>query len=92
MKTISINGRFLAQPLTGVQRFARELTQALDRRIAAGEVPPHLLGSSWRLILPEGADDGFALEAIRIERVGRGHRIAASDSLAGWWGWPNRFR
>jgi hypothetical protein len=39
VQTITINGRFLGQPLSGVQRFARELTLSLDRRIAAGAMP-----------------------------------------------------
>ena len=31
---IAINGRFLDQPVTGVQRYAREVTAALDHRLA----------------------------------------------------------
>ena len=33
---VAVNGRFLTQPLTGVQRFAREVTGALDRMAAEG--------------------------------------------------------
>lgn len=33
-KTIFINGRFLTKPVTGVQRYARELLSALDRQLA----------------------------------------------------------
>lgn len=39
MKPIYINGRFLTQPLTGVQRYALELLQALDELLAAGSLP-----------------------------------------------------
>ncbi|WP_431302561.1 glycosyltransferase family 4 protein [Sediminicoccus sp. BL-A-41-H5] len=46
---IAINGRFLTQGLTGVQRYAREMTRALDALAARGEAPP------LRLIAPPGA-------------------------------------
>ena len=36
-KCIVINGKFLEQKLTGVQRFALELTKALDSK--AGDLP-----------------------------------------------------
>ena len=32
--TTYINGRFLTQPLSGVQRYAREITRALDAELA----------------------------------------------------------
>lgn len=37
---ITLNGRFLTQGLTGVQRYAREITAALDALAARGEAPP----------------------------------------------------
>jgi glycosyltransferase involved in cell wall biosynthesis len=37
---ICINGRFLTQPITGVQRFAEEVVKALDLLIAGGEIRP----------------------------------------------------
>ena len=40
MCVIVINGRYLSQPLTGVQRVASELVCALDREIAAGRISP----------------------------------------------------
>lgn len=47
---IAINGRFLTQGLTGVQRYAREMTRALDALVATGAAPP------MRLIAPPGAE------------------------------------
>lgn len=47
---IALNGRFLTQGLTGVQRYAREITRALDQLVAAGEAPP------IRLLAPPGAE------------------------------------
>lgn len=38
MRHWTINGRFLTQPVTGVQRYAREIVRALDGHIAAGHI------------------------------------------------------
>jgi glycosyltransferase involved in cell wall biosynthesis len=43
----AINGRFLSQPVTGVQRYAREITERLDRILAGG-------GREATLLLPAG--------------------------------------
>ncbi|TCR83520.1 glycosyltransferase family 1 protein [Rhizobium sp. BK376] len=72
MQTITINGRFLGQPLSGVQRFARELTLALDRKIAAGTVPDALKGASWRLAVPGDAPADIDLKAITVDSFGSG--------------------
>ncbi len=37
---ITLNGRFLTQGVTGVQRYAREMALALDALAARGEAPP----------------------------------------------------
>lgn len=68
---ILINGRFLTQPITGVQRVARELVSEMDRLVGEG-------GTRLRLALAcePGADaSGLALRHIPIERRGgaRGH-------------------
>jgi len=59
---IVLNGRFLTQGLTGVQRYAREIARALDALVAAGEAPP------IRLLAPPGAEglDAFPFLAPRI--------------------------
>lgn len=59
---IVLNGRFLTQGLTGVQRYAREITRALDALVAAGEAPP------IRLVAPPGAEglEAFPFLAPRI--------------------------
>ncbi|MEL6960635.1 MAG: glycosyltransferase family 1 protein, partial [Pseudomonadota bacterium] len=50
--TLYINGRFLTQPVSGVQRFAREIVCALDDLIAKGR------GSfaTARVLVPQGID------------------------------------
>jgi glycosyltransferase involved in cell wall biosynthesis len=66
---IDINGRFLTQPVTGVQRFAEEIVRGLDRRLASSARLRGLY--RFRLIAPRSARD-FELEHIPLTRVGRG--------------------
>jgi glycosyltransferase involved in cell wall biosynthesis len=62
---VAINGRFLMQRTTGVQRFAAEVTGALDRMAAAGACRP-----VPRLLVPSGADPS-AFPHLAVERFGR---------------------
>lgn len=59
-----INGKFSAQPTTGVQRFATELLLALDAHIAAGTWP----GPPPLLLQPPGARP-LALTAIEAQTL-----------------------
>lgn len=61
-----INGRFLTQPLSGVQRYAREIVRALDRLPDAAD--------RYVLLTPVGADD-LQLTTLPVQTVpgGRGH-------------------
>ncbi|WP_420103476.1 glycosyltransferase family 4 protein [Bosea sp. (in: a-proteobacteria)] len=68
---IFINGRFLSQALTGVQRYATELVKALDELIVAGSLPAPLNGARFTLLLPPNAATELPLAAIRQRRVGR---------------------
>ena len=96
MQTITINGRFMNQPLSGVQRFAREMTLALDRRIAAGNVPDALKGANWRLVVPRETVVDLDLRSIEIDVFGGGPghlweqmallRWAAGGALIGFGG------
>lgn len=63
MSGIAINGRFLTQGMTGVQRFATEIVAAADALAAAGAWP------SARVLHPAGARDA-GLRAFRAEAVG----------------------
>lgn len=72
MMRVVFNGRFLAQPLTGVQRYARETLLALDRQLLRqpmGDVPLVL-----QLAVPAGAAP-LPLQAIetRVLPRLRGH-------------------
>ncbi|MBX9663164.1 glycosyltransferase family 1 protein [Novosphingobium sp.] len=72
---IVINGRFLMQPVTGVQRVARELTRALDRLVAEEGLAVRL-----RLVCEPAAElDDLALRVTAVER--------AASRWAGRLGW-----
>lgn len=64
MSGIAINGRFLTQGMTGVQRFATEIVLAADALAARGEWP------AARVLHPAGARDA-GLSRLRAEAVGR---------------------
>jgi glycosyltransferase involved in cell wall biosynthesis len=69
LSPIFINGRFLTQSLTGVQRFAREVVQALDNLLAETTDSPPIT-----LIAPQGTT-APELKHIKFSCVGtrRGH-------------------
>lgn len=62
---IFINGRFLTQSLTGVQRYAAEMVKAIDRLLASGDAPRSLLEAHWQLLTPAGA-----VASLKLERIG----------------------
>lgn len=71
-RTFVINGRFLTQPTTGVQRVARELIKAMDRLIGERDFP-----AAITLMCEEHADvSNLPLANIPVQRVSgaRGHR------------------
>lgn len=68
VQELAINGRFLTQPTTGVQRVARELTRALDDLAATGQVEMRL-----RLLCePHARPETLALRATAVEVIGGG--------------------
>ncbi len=66
---IVINGRFLTQPMTGVQRFATQVSRAIDDLIGGGEFSA-LMGRV-EILAPRAARD-FALPHIPMRRCGIG--------------------
>ncbi len=66
MKSIYLNGRFLSQPITGVQRFAREITDALDRlwNNRSQDPPTLLLPAAAAVQVPN-------YQKIRVRKIGR---------------------
>ena len=57
----AINGRFLSQRVTGVQRFEREIVKALDNLVSPNEIC---------LAVPKNYDSSFCLKNIKIIIVG----------------------
>ncbi|MBF4162530.1 glycosyltransferase family 4 protein [Nocardioides acrostichi] len=88
---LAIDGRFLTQPLTGVQRYARELCATLDAALEAGDpvatdlevtvLCPPLRAAAPRpayrhLSLREvGRRQGHAWEQLDLPRHARGHDV-----------------
>lgn len=69
---IYINGRFLTQNRTGVQRYSREVVGAIDRLLQEGQGPTSLRDANWVLLAPPGADCDVPLERISFRKVGTG--------------------
>ena len=67
---VVINGRFLSQAVTGVQRFARELVRALDDLIERDEIDRRQYHLS--LAVPSGFVPDLVLRHIPIRVVGTG--------------------
>lgn len=64
----AINGRFLSQPITGVQRYAQEIVLTLDRLIAGR--PDLAADLNIELLVPGGDCRSLELEAIKVRKVG----------------------
>jgi glycosyltransferase involved in cell wall biosynthesis len=78
-RAVFINGRFLTQLLTGVQRYSRELVSSLDRLI---QQEPDTR-TNWTLLCPERVHVNLALRAIRTVTVrGLGSHFWEQGALA----------
>jgi glycosyltransferase involved in cell wall biosynthesis len=66
----AINGRFLTQRMTGVQRYAHEIVAALDQILAEDGDRGDL--AAMRLIVPPGVVDRPALSEITVSQTGFG--------------------
>ena len=64
-----INGRFLTQPMTGVQRFAMQVAAAIDAMIESGEYAE--LDGRIEIVAPPGARE-LSLRHIPVRRCGLG--------------------
>ncbi|HTH99763.1 MAG TPA: glycosyltransferase family 1 protein [Acidisoma sp.] len=92
---VYLNGRYLAQPVTGVQRFAAEIVGAIGTLTAAGEWPettlltPQLDGSAAVLpggtqpsARPVGHRQGHLWEQIDLPRAARGGTLVNLGNTA----------
>ncbi|AZO14628.1 glycosyltransferase family 1 protein [Mesorhizobium sp. M2A.F.Ca.ET.043.05.1.1] len=76
----TINGRFLSQSTTGVQRYAREIVRSLDDLIA--ERAPLTRGLEIRLHCPPGSSDVLLNSIERCEIGGTGGHLWEQTQLA----------
>lgn len=67
VKKIYINGKFLAQPITGTQRYAREVLAAIDRQLSQ-ETDRDLV---LEVLAPPSAKEVPSYSNIRVTTVGR---------------------
>ncbi len=75
-REVYVNGRFLVQPLTGAQRYARELFRAVS---ALAEFPGDLI---WHLVVPAaGGDASWSLP----EWVRSWHVLRVGHMTHAWW-------
>jgi glycosyltransferase involved in cell wall biosynthesis len=65
MRRIVVNGRFLAQPRTGVQRYGVETLRALDGLLTRH--PALLNGITWQLAVPHDAQDIPLIDNFEIQ-------------------------
>ena len=70
---LHVNGRFYGQPITGVQRYARELLAAVDARAAGPGLPAPFTGVVAHLPAGVAAPQGLSAVRIRHHGPGRGH-------------------
>jgi glycosyltransferase involved in cell wall biosynthesis len=64
----TINGRFVSQSITGVQRYGQWIVWALDQLLC--EDHPLVRGLELELLVPPGATNHLELRAIRMKSVG----------------------
>jgi len=62
---IYINGRFLSQRVTGVQRYAREIVTALDKLLQEGKNE-----DEWCILAPKNIIDDLPIEKIKLKVCG----------------------
>jgi glycosyltransferase involved in cell wall biosynthesis len=66
---IYVNGRFLQQPITGIQRYGRELLRVWDELIESGEIDSEQV--TIEVLVPRAKVDAPKLHHIKVRQVGR---------------------
>ena len=62
---IAINGRFLSRPVTGVERYGREILLAWDKLARSGQAPIPTV------YVPSGSMTDLKFDVIKIKPIGR---------------------
>lgn len=68
MKKIYINGRFLTQNITGVQRYAIEIVKALDKYLSDNNLNNKY---KFEIVCPKNIKQKIGLKNIKIKQIGR---------------------
>jgi glycosyltransferase involved in cell wall biosynthesis len=68
--SVFLNGRFLRQSMTGVQRFSSEIALAIDRLVAVDHWPETVVLAP-RLAEPDGGGPATSYRHLRVREVGR---------------------
>lgn len=68
MKKIYINGRFLTQNITGVQRYAIEIVKALDKYLNDNKLND---GYKFEIVCPKNIKQNLNLKNIEIKKIGK---------------------
>ncbi len=71
-KSIYINGRFLTQNRTGVQRYCRQVVSAIDLALQQEDCPASLREFDWYLVAPPGTVCDLELKRIEFNEIGTG--------------------
>lgn len=71
MSPTYINGRFLTQPLSGMQRYAGEMVTAIDRLLCEGRTPYPV--GRLEVLVPRGPRRSYDWQAIGVREVGTLH-------------------
>lgn len=69
LPALTINGRFLCQAITGVQRYARQIIAHLDEILTRDKSNTQFRA---KIVVPPGADATYRLSSIAIESTGGG--------------------
>jgi glycosyltransferase involved in cell wall biosynthesis len=82
--TWAINGRFMTQRMTGVQRYAYEIVASLNEISSEDDDVARRLG--FRLVMPPGADVRPALSQIDVRQTKFGSGHAWDQFVLPWYG------
>jgi hypothetical protein len=66
---VTINGRFLSQPATGVQRYAYQVVSCWDKMLERGEIDSQRY--QLEIVIPQGGLPKEGFRHISIRQVGR---------------------
>jgi glycosyltransferase involved in cell wall biosynthesis len=67
-RRLYVNGRFLSQPRTGVQRYASELLRQWDHMLIEGEIDP--ASNEIVILTPRGGPETQSFERITVRPIG----------------------